>query len=297
MALDIAQYATNDVRELIDRSLRESDPGFNLPMDHWSASSLTMVRRCPEQFRQRYILGKRERPAEAPVMGSAVHAALELNFFQKIESHSDLELVDLLSWYMDHGFPQVVYDEQERVGEEVQWDTGPEATRQRGKFIVAAYHDIVAPRIQPLKVETVFRVDMGMPIPVEGRFDLERTETCIDFKTGVQKQSKPKESWRIQAGVYTEATGKPVEFHSLSASKKTNAVSVVTPLESEDLLVSPTEFERREMRRRLEAISVEACAYMARYGPDEAWPTHGRDHVWACDWCGFRPGCPAWRTT
>src|SRR4051812_9430507 len=106
MALDIEQYVTNEVRQKVDRSLQglTAPPEFNLPVDHVSASFFGMGFRCPEQSRQRYVLGKKERPAEAPVMGTAVHAALELNFLQKIDTHVDLELVDLIAWYMDKGF-------------------------------------------------------------------------------------------------------------------------------------------------------------------------------------------------
>ena len=119
---------------------------------------------------------------------------------------------------MDDGFARIVYEEQEKAGEEILWDTGPEATRQRGYQIVAGYHDMVAPRIQPLRVETKIEVDFGLPVPIVGRFDLERDESTVDFKTGKTMTRKPKEDWRIQAAVYGEATGKPVEFHSLSAS-------------------------------------------------------------------------------
>jgi len=272
------------------------DIGWNLPLKHLSASSIDMARRCPEQWRQRYILGRKERPAESPVMGTAVHAALERNFAQKIDSHVDLELVDLLAWYLDEGFARVCFDEQERAGEEILWDTGPEQTRQRGKFIVAAYHEHVAARIQPLKTESVFDIEWGLPVPVQGRFDLERESSTVDFKTGKQAARKPKESWRIQAAIYTEATGKPVEFHSLAASAKTNAVTITTPLEAEDLLVAPHELERQEMKRTLRAVAAELCLYMAMNGPDNPWPTYGRFHQWGCDYCGFRPGCIAWRT-
>jgi hypothetical protein len=297
MALDISQYTSSrDVARTIDVSLRGAEhPDWNLPIEHWSPSSFDMARRCPYQWQQRYVKGRKERPAEAPVLGSAVHAALERNFEQKIQSHADLELVDLIEWYMSSdGFAKVTYWEQERAGEEIVWDTGPEATRQRGKYIVASYQEIVAPRIQPTKVETLFEVDWGLPVPVQGRFDLERIESMIDFKTGKQTQRKPKEAWRIQGAVYGDVGAKPVEFHSLSASAKTNAVTIVTPLESEELLLVPTLRERAEMKRTLQAISTEMCMYMSIYGPDEPWPTHGRFHQWACNYCGFRPGCPAW---
>jgi hypothetical protein len=176
----------------------------------------------------------------------------------------------------------------------VLWDTGPEEARDRGKVILAGYQNKVAERIQPLAVETMIRVDLGLALPVVGRFDVEREASVIDLKTGKRATKTPKESWRIQAAVYGEAKRKPVEFHSLSASSATSTVSIVTPLESEALLIQTTQIERAQMRAQMRAIEAEANLYMDIYGPDEPWPTHGRWHTWACDFCGFRPTCPAW---
>jgi RecB family exonuclease len=284
--LDIASYVSV-----------EEAPEWNLGeyVDHLSPSAVSTLRRCPFQYQERYIKGKKQRPAEAPVMGSSVHRAFERNFGQKIETHEDIELVDLLDWYMSEGFAVTCFEEQEKAGEEILWDTTAEDTRQRGYQIVAAYQKIVSPRIQPIAVETKISVDLGAPVPIVGIFDLEREETMIDYKTGKRAKRTPDESWRFQGAVYMEARGKPVEFHSLSATDTSKAVTIVTPLESEALLVAPTELERAEIRRTIRAVAAEACFYMDRYGPDEPWPTHGRFHSWACNYCGFRPNCPAWQ--
>ena len=154
-------------------------------------------------------------------------------------------------------------------------------------------HNSVSPRIQPLAVETKVSVDLGASVPVEGRADIVREVSTIDWKTGKSAQKKPKESWRIQAAVYREATGKPVEFHSISATTR-GTVSIWTPAEVEGLLLMPTDRERAEMRRTLASIEAQACLLMDRLGPDEPWPTYGRFHTWACDYCGFRSTCPAW---
>lgn len=278
--LDIAQFREPEL--------------LNLPVSHLSASALAMARRCPRQYRQRYILGRKERPGEAPVVGSAVHAGLERNFIQKIQSHQDLPVADLLDWFMDEGFVRTCFEEQEIAGEEIKWDTDPDAARRRGQAMLGQYRNEVAPRIQPIAVESEVTVDFDLPVPVVGRFDLMQERTTLDWKTGKQKRTTPKEDWRIQAAIYGEATRRGVEFHSISASPRTNAVSIVTPLEAPALLVHPTESERREIRRTIHAIAAEISFYMNTYGPDEEWPTHGRFHVWACDFCGFRNDCPAW---
>lgn len=280
--LDASQYE-------VGQALAE----WNLPLDHLSPSSLSMIRRCPRQFQERYLHGRKERPAEAPVIGTAVHAGLERNFAQKIESHTDLPTHELLDWFMDEGFAATVLKEQEKSGSDIFWSSDPEAARGRGKKMLGEYSNVVSPRIQPLGVEGSIEVDLGLPVPVVGRFDLLRESSTIDWKTGKSAKRKPQESWRIQAAVYGEATGKPVEFHSISATEK-GTVTIVTPLEAEALLVQPNERERDQIRRTVQAIGAEAVFYMKLYGPDETWPTHGRFHDWACGYCGFRNDCPAW---
>jgi len=269
---------------------------WNLPIKHWSPSSLAMLQRCPYQWQQRYLHHRKERPGEAPVTGLAVHGALETNFHQKIGSHEDLPLEGLLEQYMEEIFPRTVLAEQEKNGEEVLWDTSPDDARARGRVMLAGYQNAVAPRIQPQGVELVVKADFGLPVPIEGRVDVDREASVIDIKTGKSAQRKPKEAWRIQAAVYGKARNKPVEFHSVSATVKTNKVTVLTPLEEEGLLVSPSRFEQGELERSIRTLSAWACFLMSIYGPDEPWPTTGRFDTWACDYCGYRPGCPAWRT-
>lgn len=287
MSLDVSQYVI-----AYPQTVEPISWNPRLP-DHLSPSSLTMFRRCPMQFQRRYIFGEKERPAEAPVIGSAVHAALELNFAAKIESHVDWPTHELLDWYSDVGWKNTVEREQERSGAEILWDTDPENAMRRGRIMLGAYHNKVAPRIQPTSVEGSVSVDFGAPVPVVGRFDIEREVGVIDVKTGKRAQKKPKEAWRIQAAVYGEAANKPVEFHSLTSSDS-RSVSIVTPLESEALLLRPSENERTAIRANVLAIAHNIAECYARYGPEDPWPQFGTFHDWACGYCGWRPICPAW---
>ncbi|HSV08556.1 MAG TPA: PD-(D/E)XK nuclease family protein [Candidatus Binatus sp.] len=291
----------------LDRFLTPVDPRpWVLPVDHWSPTSAAMFQRCPEQYRRRYILHEKRRPAESLTVGSAVHRAVEENFRQKVASHIDIPLPAILDWYDDVGWPETVEREQERAGEEIEWDTPPtmvegrvtvsaaEKAGARGRLMLSRYHEKVVPRVQPLAVEQEITLDLGLPVPIVGRFDVERDTTTIDVKTGKSAAKKPKEDWRIQALIYGEARGKPVEFHSVTATAK-NTVSIYTPLEAEALLVDPTPHERVVLVDTLKALIWTANFYMAQFGPDEPWPFLGRFHNWACDYCGYRPTCPAWR--
>jgi len=253
-----------------------------------------MAQRCKYQWQQRYIRGRKERPGEAPVTGTAVHAGAERNFDQKIETFADLPAHELLEWYDDIGFPTVIRLEQEKAGTEILWDTGPDHARARGRKMLAAYHQEVSPRVQPTGAEGQISTDaFQLAVPMTGRYDVERESSVIDLKTGKRKQSTPKEAWRIQAAVYGEARGKPVEFHSVTATES-GTVSIVTPLESEALLLQPTPRERAQMSTSIRTVVAELDLCMELYGPDEDWPTTGRFHEWACGYCGFRLGCPAW---
>jgi hypothetical protein len=295
-ALDIASYLpqkAGGAHSLGVLPATDEMVPWNLPIKHWSPSSFSMLQRCPRQWQERYVKGKKSKPAEAPFVGTTIHAAEEMNFGQKIQSHDDIPTAQLLEFYEDT-FPLLLEREQEKSGSEMFWDTSLDDARSRGKLMLASYHNFVAPRIQPLAVETVISVDMGLPVPVEGRFDIEREESVIDLKSGKRATYKPKEDWLIQAAVYGAARNKLVEFHSISATEKTSKVTIVTPLESEEMLVNPTLSERAEQTKTLRALSEMACFYMATFGPDEPWPTFGRFHNWACSFCGFRGDCPAW---
>jgi hypothetical protein len=291
MTIDMSTYLGH-LGQVYD--LEPGATSWNLPIRHWSPSSFSMLQRCPRQWQERYVHGRKQRPAEAPVTGTAVHQAVEMNFAQKIESHEDVPLPQLLD-YFNSAFPIIVDREQERAGAEMQWDTSPDAARKRGALMLGGYQTQVAGRIQPLAVETVLSIDIGLAVPVEGRFDIERVQSVIDVKSGKSVTRKPKEDWRIQAAVYGHARGKPVEFHSISASPKAREVTILTPLEEERLLVQPSLAERDEQLRVLRALSDMACFFMAQYGPDEPWPTFGRFHNWACSYCGFISDCPAWK--
>jgi len=270
---------------------------FNLPIRHLSASSAALLFKCPRRWQEEKIHRRRPRPSEPLITGSAVHAVLERNFSQKITTHEDLPVLELREWLMDEGFIELVREEEETAGAETFWDEGSgfENARERAKVMSTAYRNTVAPRIQPIAVEKYVEVDLGLPVPVIGYIDIETEPSVIDVKTGKRASRMAKEEWRFGATVYHEDALKPIEFHSTTATMKTGAVTVLTPLEEEGLLVSPNEHERRELIRSFQAIIEMACGFMDRYGPDEPWPTWGRYHMFACDKCGFKTDCPAWR--
>jgi len=262
--------------------------------DHLSPTQLGMFQRCKFQFWRRYLHHEKERPGESLTVGSAVHGGLDRNYRQKITSHVDLPTHELLEWFTDEGWQKTLAEQQESSGLDILWNGEPEEAMKRGRSMLGAYHKLVAPRVQPVGVEGWISVDFGAPVPVEGRYDVELENGVIDVKTGKRAERKPKGGWRIQAAVYGEATGKPVEFHSVTATEKSRTPTIITPLEAPAMLCAPSENERAAQRAIVLALCGEIYACFKRYGLDEPWPTTGVFHDWACNTCGWRPICPAW---
>ena len=63
---------------------------------HLSPSSLEMYAKCGEQFRRRYIEGDKIPPGVSMLRGTGVHAGVEANMRQKIDTYRDLPVSDVV---------------------------------------------------------------------------------------------------------------------------------------------------------------------------------------------------------
>src|ERR1039457_5494706 len=113
---------------------------------HLSVSQIKMYLRCPLQYRYRYIDGIKIPPTGSLLLGKSNHSALEGNYRQKIESKQDLPMEQVSDMFADSWESQVketVFQEDEKSGE----------TKDDGVNLIIAYHNQVAPSIQPKLVE------------------------------------------------------------------------------------------------------------------------------------------------
>ena len=262
---------------------------------HLSQSSIGMLFRCARQFERRYLHHEKERPGEAIVIGSIFHESIDFNYAQKIASHEDLPLSEIITYLNDAAVPKVI--EQEGGVDNIRWDTTPDVARSDAERLTAAYAQAVVPRIQPIGREFKFDLDVpGVPVPIIGYVDVWETGRTIDTKTGKQAMSKVKPSWRLQGSLYAWATGRPTEFHSISRAKQPR---IVTALESEDMVVDvPTEQQGGHMAHLFRLAAAMISFYYDQFG-NEGWPSNGAvpdftRNMLPCDFCGWRKGCPAW---
>jgi hypothetical protein len=291
VSLSIEQYVRQEAP--LVGAVEFAVPGVH----HLSASAVNEGRRCWEQFRRKRVLGERERPGEARLTGSALHKTLERNFRPKITTGVDLPLAELLDWLdSSEGFAHIVAEEEHKAEAETIWDTSPAEAQARTRAMVAAYMNEVAGRIEPVNVEERFTLDWK-PLPVVGVIDVETRGPVIDFKSSKQRRLKPKPDWMLQGVIYQEAVQKPVHFHVLAATEKTGTVSITTPLDSEHLAINLGQRERAVMKQTISTVANEIAMYHELLGAEGPWPTTGRLHEWACQYCQFQKTCPAWADT
>jgi hypothetical protein len=263
---------------------------------HLSQSSIGMLFRCPRQFERRYLHGEKERPGESLVVGSFFHDTLNFNYTQKVSSHTDRPINEVVQYLQDEVVPKVI--EEEGGEDNIRWDSGLPTARSDAERILAAYYFSVVPRIQPIGTEAKFEIDFAtIPVPIVGYVDVWEQGRTLDTKTGKQAVRKIKPSWALQGKLYSWATGRPTEYHSISRAK---TPTIVTALESEQLLVPvPTRSQKAELEHAFNTAAAMISFFYDRFGI-EGWPTFGAipdftRNMLPCDFCGWRQGCPAWR--
>lgn len=171
---------------------------------------------------------------------------------------------------------------------------------KEGELLVAKYHTDFSSQLQPVYVEEPIELHVKLPVKVTGYIDLvaepvqttmldSSPRTIIDRKRSARAQVQPE--WRIQAEIYQLAMPYPFSWHISQPGK-----GILVPKTPEDELLQPLG-PRDITLRFLEQVIAEVGLYYQRYGPDEPWPTRGKLHPWACNYCGFRPQCVGWMTT
>jgi PD-(D/E)XK nuclease superfamily len=292
---------TIDFSSMLGLEAREEEPPpFSLVefLKHLSASSIGMLYRCPRQFQHRYLRHEKERPGGNLVIGGMFHKTLEWNYAQKIQSFEDRPLAQAIEYLQDAATPMIL--EEHGGAGEIAWDKGTslEDARSDAERITAAYYRTVVPRIQPVATEQKFSIDIpGVEVPVIGYVDVQEELRTVDTKTGKQASRRVKPSWQLQGRLYSLATQKPTEYHSISRAK---TPTIVTAIESSEMIVPvPSRGQVVEMVRLVNTAADLIRYFLDTFGLDEEWPTWGAIPDWSrnilpCDMCGWRQGCPAW---
>lgn len=253
---------------------------------HISNSQLEMLSKCGEQYRRRYILGEKDPPGVAAIVGKGVDKAVNVNLINKKDKGELLPVEEVLEVARDQvvtGWRNGIRLTQDEAKE------GPK--RVRGEAVDKAvrladthYHQ-TAPILQPTHVQRPWSIELeGYGIDLIGYIDVQEGAVRVrDTKTGSKSPNKACAQESEQLTVYAMAVhvldGKgPVEvaLDYLIDTQRPQAKSYYSTRSVDDFAV---------LLRRVEThlAALEKGVFVP-----------ARESDWWCSrkWCGFWETCP-----
>lgn len=224
---------------------------------------------CPRMFRYRYVDRLPGKPAPALSFGTSIHEALERFYDRKlpVEPTED-ELVGFLYEAWDtSGFRDVSRDEQT-------------AWYRQGQDVLRRYHRRVTGSYRlPVATEAWFELPFDDAVVV-GSIDRVDDEDgvlrVVDYKTNKRVKDRDRVAKSLQLSIYALACE-----HLYGQLPETVALDFVVA--GREIVVDVADLDLDGAR---EAVARTAAA--VRAGAYEPTPMR------LCDWCDFRPVCPAW---
>jgi RecB family exonuclease len=163
--------------------------------DSLSPSQVRNFTDCAFRWFQKYVLGYPDPPTSNLALGTAAHAAIAVNFREKIETKQDLETEGVVGIYRN------AWNEQEQLAV-FRDEEDPQEIRESGAELVRLYMNEVAPKIQPAAVELPVKGVLG-GVRINGIVDvLDVNGKIIDTKTAKATPSSIDPMYRFQVATY-----------------------------------------------------------------------------------------------
>jgi len=112
-----------------------------------------MMQRCPAQWYYRYRMGLKVPPSAAMSLGSSVDTGISHNYEQKVESHEDMAIDDVLDAFstdFEARKDETAWDKNEKPGE----------FKDDGVRVVIEYQQELAPKVQPKVVQESIKLEI-----------------------------------------------------------------------------------------------------------------------------------------
>lgn len=250
-----------------------------------SATQLDSIARCGEAYRRRYIEGDKIPPAIAMIVGSGLHKGAEVNFRQKIESHSDLPASQIVDAAVA-GFEAQVAGGVSFSADEA--SRGMKNVLGEAKDAVVEFAKIhareQAPDYQPVMVEQAVKIELPGPRDLLGVIDLlDDQDRITDFKTAGKKKSQADADDNIGLSVYAAS------FQSIH--KRPPAL-----VQLDTIVRSKTKIERQVIQSVRTAADMDALAnrinVVSRQIEAGIFPPATPGAYWCHKtYCGFYSSC------
>jgi hypothetical protein len=253
---------------------------------HVSATQLDMYFTCPESYRRRYVEGETLPPGIALLVGSGTHRGAETNFRQKISSHADMPVAQIVDAAVA-GFEDALAGGYMLSAEEqAQGAKTVLGTAKDQVAVLAQVHaEQQAPDYQPIAIEK----EILIPFPrathnILGYIDLtDDRRRVVDFKTAAKRKPQKDADESLQLTIYAASfqidTGSPpAEVRLDTLVKTTNPARQVLTSQR-----GPADFAVLINRINVMLAAVKAGIFPP--APIGSWKCCPK-------WCGYFDTCP-----
>jgi putative RecB family exonuclease len=243
---------------------------------HLSVTQLRMYLRCPLQYFFRYACGLKMPPMGETALGRTIHETLKENYRQKIQSGMDLPLEQITDFFSDRwekNAPEAVFSDDENAGH----------LKDDGIGLLAAYHKLVAPHVQPVAVEQEFLVNTGhTALPLNGYIDLiDDKGVIIDHKT--TKRSFPVDAAAKDIQLTAYAMAHRALFNRPESSVRLDVMVRNKQPKIQQLQATRTQEDIDRFLRLIQQAERGINAEI--FYPNENY---------MCGYCGYREMCEKW---
>lgn len=254
---------------------------------HMSPSQLDMYCRCPEAYRRRYMEKEIIPPGMAILKGKSFHGGAELNMRQKIESHRDLpvkEIVEAAVADFDaqtHGEFALTEEERSRGSATVVGEAKDDLAS-----MVEAHAKLQAPEYQPVLVEEKVRILLPNGThDLLGIIDLaDDKNRVVDFKTAGRKKSQSDADGSVQLTVYAAAFRARMG-HAPDEVRLDTVVQTKTKTYRDVTVSDRTDDDFAALSNRINAVTSAVNAGIFTPAAPGSWNCSQK-------WCGYWSTCP-----
>jgi CRISPR/Cas system-associated exonuclease Cas4 (RecB family) len=250
---------------------------MNRELQVFSGSSVQTFMRCQRQWEFAYVYELKRPPSVRMILGTAAHAAEEVNFKQKLVTKEDIPLEAALDVFSDAFDSAVIEAEPDPEDKE-----SPGQAKDSGIATLSVYHETVAPPIEPLFVEHEGLVHVN-DIPYSYTIDLVDTKGRVRDHKYTKRRPQSSADYRLSmigyALGYREETGKKeadVVLDYMVRTKDPYHWPVASSGPVPDAAIN-------SFANILELVN--AAVMEGRF-----LPTGLTNH--ACSWCGYNDICP-----
>ncbi len=236
-----------------------------------SFSQINMYKRCPAQYKYRYIDGIKIPPKSQSILGTGVHTGLEYGFREKrINGGDDTKIKNIMKDKTVETIEIAVQTEQ------IDWEEGDDVNvlKDDGVKMIETYYSEVGKKIKPESVEQEFKLTLNSELVLVGKIDLITKKRFIDYKTGGQKPQDDYILFDDQTKIYSSVLNLPGHIHWIIRYKKKDP----------QIFIQKREVSKEEIEQTLRDVMI-----IARMIQQNLF--YRRNDIRICGWCGYRNLC------